>query len=147
MKFLKQQNVFGWLALASAVLSLVAMIFYIVTGATGFLAGNVVNPAPIILTILGIAALVAAALLSEKLDKRIIGGILFAAVILLAISLCVFVAERVQLFADVYFIPVNYPAAEGSALTVSIVGMVFYIVSLAGTVVAGFAEQLNREET
>lgn len=146
MKFLKQQNVFGWLALASAVLSLVAMIFYIVTGATGFLAGNVINPAPIILTILGIAALVAAALLSEKLDKRIIGGILFAAVILLAISLCVFVTERVQLFADVYFIPVNYPAAEGSALTVSIVGMVFYIVSLAGTVVAGFAEQLNREE-
>ena len=146
MKFLKQQNVFGWLALASAVLSLVAMIFYIVTGATGFLAGNVVNPAPIILTILGIAALVAAALLSEKLDKRIIGGILFAAVILLAISLCVFVTERVQLFADVYFIPVNYPAAEGSALTVSIVGMVFYIVSLVGTVVAGFAEQLNREE-
>ena len=146
MKFLKQQNVFGWLALASAVLSLVAMIFYIVTGATGFLAGNVVNPAPIILTILGIAALVAAALLSEELDKRIIGGILFAAVILLAISLCVFVTERVQLFADVYFIPVNYPAAEGSALTVSIVGMVFYIVSLVGTVVAGFAEQLNREE-
>lgn len=146
MKFLKQQNVFGWLALASAVLSLVAMIFYIVTGATGFLAGNVVNPAPIILTILGIAALVAAALLSEKLDRRIIGGILFAAVILLAISLCVFVTERVQLFADVYFIPVNYPAAEGSALTVSIVGMVFYIVSLVGTVVAGFAEKLNKEE-
>lgn len=146
MKFLKQQNVFGWLALASAVLSLVAMIFYIVTGATGFLAGNVVNPAPIILTILGIAALVAAALLSEKLDRRIVGGILFAAVILLAISLCVFVTERVQLFADVYFIPVNYPAAEGSALTVSIVGMVFYIVSLVGTVVAGFAEKLNKEE-
>ncbi len=146
MNIIKKQNVFGWAAIVSAVLSLVALIIYIASSATGYLAGQSINPLPIVLTILGIALLAAAVAGAGKADKRLIGIVLFAACVLLTVSLCVCINERVQLFADVYFIPVNYPAGEGSTLNFSIVGIVFYVVAILGTVVSGFGEQLNKAE-
>ncbi len=145
MKLIKQQNVFGWITLASALVALIAMIIYIVSSTTGFLAGSVVNSTPIILTVFAIAILVASALLSDKIDGRITGAMLFVAVVLNSVSVCLFVVSRIQIIADVWFIPVNYPETEGTALSISLAGIIFYLISIAATCVAGFAKKLNAE--
>ncbi len=146
MKYFKNKNHFGYASLASIVASFIALIFYIVTSYTGYLAGSIVSPLPIVLTILSMAILVALIFFAEKIDRRIVGGILFVVNLLLTGSLCYFILGRVDLFADVYFIPVNYPAAEKSALMISIVGFVFYILALAANIYAAFGETLNKEE-
>lgn len=46
---------------------------------------------------------------------------------------------RVSLAADVYFIPVNYPASEATALHISIVGAVCYLVGIVTLIVEGFS--------
>ena len=145
MKYVKQQNIFVWITVAAAVLALISMIIYIVTGTTGFMSGTILNALPIVFTILAIAVLVASVLLSAKLDKRIVGVMLAVACVLLAVSFCIFIVERIQIFADVWFIPVNYPEAEGAALSSSVTGIVFYILSVVCVIVAGFAEKLNKE--
>ncbi len=142
MNFIKKQNAFGWAAAAAAVLAVTGMIFYIVTSVSGYMAGQTMSSVPVILTIIGVVVLIAAVILAGKLDGRIIGGLLAVADVLIAIALCVFVNTRVLLFADVYFIPVNYPVSEGTALNLSIVGFVFYVLSLVCTVFAGFGEKL-----
>lgn len=109
MNFIKKQTVFGWVTLGAAVLGLVAMIVYIVSGTTGYMDGQPLAALPIVFTVISILGLGALFAVADKLDRRIVGGILFVIDILLAVSLCLFIADRVQLFADVYFIPVNFP--------------------------------------
>lgn len=145
MKFVKQQNIFGWVTLAAIVLALVSLIIYIVSGTTGFMAGTILNAVPIVLTILAIGVLVACVLLSDKLDKRITGVLLAVACVFLAVSFCVFAVERLQIFADVWFIPVNYPESEGAALNSTVTGIVFYVLSAVCVIVAGFGERLNKD--
>lgn len=144
MNLIKKQNVFGWVALAAAVLALIGMILYITTSTTGFMAGQDMSALPIVFSLIAIIALVITPLFSDRLDGRVVGGILFAVVLLLVVSFCVFINARVQLFADVYFIPVNYPEGEGTALNASIVGYVFYVLALVATIVAGFADKLHK---
>lgn len=144
MNFIKKQTVFGWITLAAAVLGLIAMIIYIVSGTTGYMAGQPVSALPIVFTIIAILGLGAMFAVADKLDRRIVGAILFVIDVLLAVSLCLFITDRVQLFADVYFIPVNYPEAEVASLNTSIAGMVFYIITLVGVIVTGFAKQLHK---
>lgn len=144
MNVIKKINLFGWICVAAVVFSLIGMIIYIVSGTTGYMAGQPLDALPIVFTVISILALLAAVLLGDKLGGRITGLIIFVAVVLAAVSLCLFVVSRVELFSDVYFIPVNYPESEGAALNVSIVGLVFYVLSLIGMVVAGFGEKLAK---
>ena len=144
MNFIKKQTVFGWVTLGAAVLGLVAMIVYIVSGTTGYMDGQPLAALPIVFTVISILGLGALFAVADKLDRRIVGGILFVIDILLAVSLCLFIADRVQLFADVYFIPVNFPESEVASLNSSIAGMVFYILALVCVIVTGFAKQLHK---
>lgn len=144
MNVIKKINLFGWICVAAVVFSLIGMIIYIVSGTTGYMAGQPLDALPIVFTVISILALLAAVLLGDKLGGRITGLIIFVAVVLAAVSLCLFVVSRVELFSDVYFIPVNYPESEGAALNVSIVGLVFYVLSLICMVVAGFGEKLAK---
>lgn len=50
-----------------------------------------------------------------------------------------FVMTRVTLAADVYFIPVNYPAAEADALHISIAGVACYLLADIVLIVEAFA--------
>lgn len=65
--------------------------------------------------------------------------LLVAANVCLIGSFAVFVLARVSLAADVYFIPVNYPASEATALHISIVGAVCYLVGIVTLIVEGFS--------
>jgi hypothetical protein len=142
MNFIKKFNVFGWVTVASAVAALIAMIIYIASGTTGFMAGQTLNAVPIVLTIIAIIAVIADVYFADKLDKRIVGAILIGVVVLLAVSLCLFIVAREQLFADIYFIPVNHPVTEDASLNASIAGIVFYLISIVCVIVAGFADKL-----
>lgn len=121
--------------------AIVGMIIYIVTSVTGYLAASAVNPWPIICTVVCVALLGAAAFMNEKFTSLSIDLMTAAGLVMLLVSFYLFVMSRVSLAADVYFIPVNYPQAEETALHISIVGVAFYLVALLALIVEGFRKK------
>ncbi|MCH4210684.1 MAG: sodium:proton antiporter [Bacilli bacterium] len=145
MKFFKKQSTAGYLIDVTTVFALIGLIFYIVTSTTGFLAGSSMDAWPIVLSIFTIAIGVGVFFFGDSLKGWMIDIILPVMCVLLSATLCLFVIDRLSLFADVWFIPVNYPAAEGVLLNISIVGIAFYIASIILTVSAGFMDKLVKE--
>lgn len=131
-------NIVTLIAMAAA---LVGMVVYIVTSVTGYLAVSAVNPWPIICTAVCMILLFAAAFMGEKLTPLVADLMAAAGFVMLLVSFYFFVMTRVSLAADVYFIPVNYPEAEATALHVSIVGVVFYLIALIALIVEGFRKK------
>lgn len=139
--FFKKQTVASYSLLASFVLGLVGFIIYLVNSTTGFLAGQPVDALLIALTIVALLLIVLEFTLHDKLEmfNGVINDVILVAIgVLFAVSCCLFINGRVSLAADVYFIPVNYPAAEQSALNVGIVGVVFYALAMIASAVAAF---------
>ncbi len=120
------------------VIALVGLVFYFVTSFTGYLANASVNAAPIVLTIAAELALAVFAFKGGSLAPVLRDGLLLLAGCFLIISFAAFVLGRVTLAADVYFIPVNYPAAEETALNLSFVGLAGYLLSVIGTIALAF---------
>lgn len=129
MTFKERQTKGSICLLTSIILALIGFIIFIVSSTTGYLAGNQINLGVLITSII---ALVFGTLLfifkdsTEKYDTLI--SIVIG--LLLSVSVCLFIFSRKHLAADVWFIPVNYPEAEETALWVSIVGVGFYILSI-----------------
>lgn len=128
---------FGLVA-AAAILALVGMVIYIVTSVTGYLAASSLNMIPIITTVIALVIMLATIAVNKKLSGIVIDITMFVSVGLLLYSFYEFVLGRVSLAADVYFIPVNYPASEASALHISIVGIVLYVIAVIGMIAAAF---------
>lgn len=131
-----------WVALVTAVIGLVV---YLVTSFTGYLAGSATNPAPIVCTVIAIVLAVVLAAAGDKLGRGVLDLAVLATTALLIASFALFALGRVSLVADVYFIPVNYPAAEETALNISIVGLVSYLVSIVAMIAACFSGKLSRD--
>ena len=132
MKNLFNKTIGGYSLIATFVLSLIGMIIYLISGTTGYL------------TIFSLIICLLLFLFSDKLNKIIEEILLFSLVSLLAISCVLFLYSRIDIAADVWFIPVNYPQAEKQTLVVSIVGVVFYLLSTISTIVAGFSRSLTK---
>lgn len=137
MKITKADSV----TIVSLIAALVGMVIYIVTSVTGYLAASAVNPWPIICTVVCVVLLLANILSGEKFTPVLRDLMTAAGFVMLLVSFYFFVMGRVILAADVYFIPVNYPAAEAQALHISIVGVVFYLISLIALITVGFREK------
>lgn len=131
--------------LIAAIAASAGMIVYIITSVTGYLAASAVNPWPIVCTVLSVLLLAASALANQKLNAVITDILVIASSVLLLVSFYFFVLSRVQLAADVYFIPVNYPASEASALHISIVGVVLYLIADIAVITAAFVGKPVRE--
>ncbi len=129
------------ITLIAVAAALVGMIIYIVTSVTGYLAVSAVNPWPVICTVVCMLLLLAAVIMDEKLSPLTTDLMMAAGFVMLLVSFYFFVMGRVSLAADVYFIPVNYPEAEATALHVSIVGVVFYLISLIMLIADGFQKK------
>lgn len=121
------------------VLAVAGLAVYIVTSTTGYLAGTAMNVLPIVLTVVAVAALVVDIALGSRLPAVVRDLCVVGASALLAASIALFVMTRVTLAADVYFIPVNYPAAEADALHISIAGVVCYLLADIALIVEAFA--------
>lgn len=125
--------------LVAAVAGIVGLIVYGVTSLTGYLAASATNPMPVILTVLALVCLILRQFAGSKMPALVNDLLLIAAAVCLIGSFYVFVLARVSLAADVYFIPVNYPASEATALHISIVGAVCYLISIVTLIVEGFS--------
>lgn len=126
------------ISLAAVFAALVGMIIYIITSVTGYLAVSAMNPWPVICTIVCMALLCGTVFMQEKVTPLSADLMTAAGFVMLLVSFYFFVMSRVSLAADVYFIPVNYPEAEVTALHTSIVGVVFYLAALTLLIVEGF---------
>ncbi|WP_455616474.1 sodium:proton antiporter [Eisenbergiella sp.] len=125
--------------LIATIAALAGMIVYIITSVTGYLAASAFNPWPIVCTAASIILLAVIIFLNRRLQAGITDVLVILASILLLVSFYFFVLSRVQLAADVYFIPVNYPASEASALHISIVGVALYLIADIAVITAAFA--------
>lgn len=137
-KAISKSNLILWGAAAAA---LVGMIIYIVTSVTGYLATSAMNPLPVICTVAAIIIAAVAAVQEEKIPSVPYDILLVGISVLLLISFYCFMLGRVSLAADVYFIPVNYPASEATALHISIVGAVFYLIADIIMIVTTFTKK------
>lgn len=125
----------------AAVFALVGLVIYLVTSFTGYLAASAVDPLPIVCSVVALAMLIAAYVAKTRLSALVADLLLLAAAALLIVSFVLFTLARVTLAADVYFIPVNYPASEGIALHISLVGIAGYLISILALTVDGFASK------
>lgn len=116
--------------LAAAAAALAGFVFYLVTSFTGYLAQSAVNPVPIVCSVLALALLCVCWFTAQSLSPLVRDLLAIAAGVLLIVSFAFFTLGRVSLAADVYFIPVNYPQAEETALYLSLAGIALYLVSI-----------------
>lgn len=137
-KAINKSNIMLW---GAALAALVGMIIYIVTSVTGYLATASMNPMPVICTIAAIIIAAVSAVQEEKIPSVPYDILLVGISVLLLISFYYFILGRVSLAADVYFIPVNYPASEAAALHISIVGAVFYLIADIIMIVTAFTKK------
>lgn len=124
--------------LIAAVAAVVGLVVYLITSTTGYLAGKEMNVLPIVCTVLAVVALIAAVAVGSRLSAVVDDVLLIASEVLLVVSFAFFTLDRVSLAADIYFIPVNYPASEQTALNISLVGVVAYLVAIGLLIVKAF---------
>lgn len=127
----------------AAVAGAIALAVYWVTSTTGYLSGQGVNAAVLACGAIAVIALVAKTALDARLTG-VAGAVLadllvVGSEVLMIVAFAFFVLERVRLAADIYFIPVNYPVAEETALNISLVGVVCYLVAIVALIIKACA--------
>ena len=118
----------------ATVTALAALVIYLLTSLTGFMAGKAMNIWPVVLTVAAIVLLFAA----DKMKKP---SALKDIVIVLTGCISFFAMARVDLAADVWFIPVNRPETEDVALYCSLAGVALYLISFVTVTVKAFSHK------
>lgn len=126
------------LIVIAALAALIGLVIYVVSSYTGYLATSTADMRPIVFSVLALVLLVILYVMGGKLPGLYYTVLLWAAAVLVIASFGYFAMFRVSLAADVYFIPVNYPAAEEIALKISIGGIAGYVVSILMLILEGF---------
>lgn len=127
----------------AAIFALAGLIVYIVTSVTGYLAASSVDVVPIVTSAAAIIIMLAICFAGQKISGSVVDLMMLFSVALLLYSFYEFVIGRVSLAADVYFIPVNYPASEATALHISLVGIVLYIIADIAVIAAAFMRRAD----
>lgn len=125
--------------IVALVLAIIGLVIYMMTSLTGYLAGTAMNVLPIVFTVIAVVALLADIVMAGKLPSVARDAMVVIASALLVASMAIFIMARVTLAADVYFIPVNYPATEADALHISIAGAACYLLADIVLIVEAFA--------
>ncbi len=134
----------GSIRLIVAVLcALVGLAVYLVSSFIGYLAASAVDMKPVLFSVIAVLLLAASFMAGDKLPGLYTDVMLLAAAALVIASFAFFVLARVPLAADIYFIPVNYPAAEETAFNLSLVGIIGYLVSILVLILEGFLKKEN----
>lgn len=127
----------------AAIFALAGLIVYIVTSVTGYLASSSVDVVPIVTSAAAIIIMLAICFAGQKISGSVVDLMMLFSVALLLYSFYEFVIGRVSLAADVYFIPVNYPASEETALHISLVGIFLYIIADIAVIAAAFMRRAD----
>lgn len=131
-----KSNISELIALVGAVIGLAV---YILTSTTGYMAGQGVNAMTIALSVIAVVALIVKIALGGHVANVVNDVLLVGSEALLIVGFSLFALARVRLAADIYFIPVNYPASEQTALNISIIGVVCYLIAIIALIVKAFA--------
>ena len=125
----------------ATVTALAALVIYLVTSLTGFMAGKAMNIWPVVLTVASssIPRLFAADKMKKPSALKDIVIVLTGFALIGCISF--FAMDRVKLAADVWFIPVNRPATEDVALYCSLAGVALYLISFVTVTVKAFSHK------
>jgi hypothetical protein len=149
--FIKKQSVAIWISLATFVLALVALIIYLVNGASaGYFYGDT-NSTVVWFAILAIISSLASIVLSQFAFKGLLGkivGLLIDALtvivpVLLVAALLTFVGDRAEGLAYIFGSDANVlseiqtPANLSSAYT-AIIGFAFFAIAWLSGLVAAF---------
>ena len=131
----KKRSLLAWIAVFSLI---VGMILYVVS-ALIFPSKSILSWEVFVSGVVGCLLLAAVALKGDTLpgllrDVCIVGGGLC---VIVAISF--FVLHRLEPGADIWFIPVNYPAQEEASLYVSCAGIACMFVGFIATVMKAFS--------
>ena len=122
-----------WTAL---VCSVAGLAIYLASSMTGYLAGKGLSAVVIVCTLLAWVCLAPVELARLDGEQSVVASMRsLAAEVFLLIAFAVFAMSRVRLAADVYFIPVNYPPSEQTALNWSILGVAGYAVAIVAVIV------------
>lgn len=124
--------------IVAAIAAIAGLAVYLYTSLTGYLAAATLDTTPVLCTAIAVVLLAVVGITGLKLDGLVANIAIAASGALLLVSIYQFVLARVSLAADVYFIPVNYPAAEETALHISIVGVALYLVAYIALIAAAF---------
>lgn len=135
MSFKEKQNSGSVSLLLSVIFALIGFIIFIINSTTGYLAGSQIDTGTLILSIIAIVFGTLLFLFKDSM-KRYESLIAITVGVLLSTAVCLFIYSRINLAADVWFIPVNYPEAEETALMVSIVGVAFYVLSIVALAIS-----------
>lgn len=122
----------------ATVTALAALVIYLVTSLTGYLSNTAMDIWPVVLTVVAIALLFAADKMKTSAVKDIV--IVLTGLALIG-CLSLYAMARVQLAADIWFIPVNYPEAEATALYWSVAGVALYLISFVTVTVKAFSHK------
>ncbi|TCD53873.1 hypothetical protein EJ419_06370 [Alloscardovia theropitheci] len=144
----------SWREIIAAVATLAALIIVIVSGTTGFLAGNAINYPAIGLSILAVVALTADVALMIRGNKIAVegmpslrsiisDGLLIVSIASICAALAFLLVRRMPLVADIYFIPVNHPAAEDVAMNMTIAALVGYVIAVLLLIVESFMSRTS----
>ena len=128
--------------IVAALAGAIGTIVYVVNSTTGYMAGQGVDAAVVACGVVAVVALLTKAVLGGRLTGTA-GGVLADVLLvgseaLLIVAFARFALARVRLAADIYFIPVNYPAAEETALNVALAGAACYLVAIVALIVKAF---------
>lgn len=131
------------LIIIAALAALAGLVVYLVTSYVGYLAEAAVDMRPIAFSVIALILLAVLFAGSGRLPQLLSDALLAAAAVLIIASFSFFALSRVPLAADVYFIPVNYPAAEETILHTSLAGLAAYCVSILALILEGFFGKEN----
>lgn len=143
--WIKNQKAPTWVTLFAAVMALVGLIIYIVNSTTGYLGSTQMDVLPVVLTILAILLLAALIAVAGKTNHWVSYIILLAAIVLLAVSVSVFISTRTDVAGDQWYIPGMDTPEKGACLNGSIVGVVFYGLSMLSVVAAAFMGNYTKD--
>lgn len=146
VNWIKNQKAPTWVSLFAAVMALVGLIIYIVNSTTGYLGNTQMNALPVVLTILAILLIAGLIVVAGKTNHWVSYVVLLAAIVLLAVSVSVFVSTRTDVAGDQWFIPGMDTPEKGACLSGSIVGVVFYGLSMLSVIAAAFLGNFTKED-
>lgn len=141
----KNQKAATWLSVFAAVMAVVGLVIYIVNSTTGYLGSTQMNALPVVFTILAVLLIAAMVATAGKASHWVSYIILLAVIVLLTVSVSVFVSTRTDVAGDQWFIPGMATEAKGACLTGSIVGVVFYVISMISVIVTAFMGSFTKD--
>ena len=139
-EFIKNQTAVSCIVLTGAAVGLIASIIFLINATTGWFAGQSVNIWIPLCSFTAIILAVCAVLFFDKITL-IADLCVMLAVILLGLSVTLFIVDRIDIFSEVWLIPIPNPDTQIAAVNAAAAGIIFYFISIIALITASFSKK------